>query len=50
MNNNIIFTTLDTHKSFIQIAVLQDYRGANPQKLEWIKSNKSGLIIADSTR
>jgi transposase len=42
--DSIIFIGLDTHKSFIQVAVLQEYRGANPQQLGRIKSNKSALI------
>ena len=42
--DSIIFIGLDTHKSFIQVAVLQEHRGANPQHLGRIKSNKSALI------
>ncbi len=42
--DNIIFIGLDTHKSFIQIAVLQGKRGAKPEHLGRIKSNKSALI------
>ena len=42
--DSIIFIGLDVHKSFIQIAVLQEHREANPQHLGCIKSNKSALI------
>ena len=42
--DSIIFIGLDTHKSFIQVAFLQEHRGANPQQLGRIKSNKSALI------
>ncbi|MEZ8886270.1 IS110-like element ISVisp2 family transposase [Vibrio sp. 10N.222.54.F6] len=42
--DSIIFIGLDTHKSFIQVTVLQEHRGANPQHLGRIKSNKSALI------
>ncbi|MGF1720661.1 IS110 family transposase, partial [Vibrio kyushuensis] len=40
-NDSIIFIGLDTHKSFIQVAVLQGNRGAVPQHMGRIKSNKS---------
>ena len=43
-NDNIIFIGLDTHKSFIQVAVLQEQLGAKPVHLGRIKSNKSALI------
>jgi hypothetical protein len=43
-NDSIIFIGLDTHKSFIQVAVLQDNLGAKPEHLGRIKSNKSALI------
>ncbi|GAD91204.1 hypothetical protein VHA01S_073_00160 [Vibrio halioticoli NBRC 102217] len=43
-NDSIIFIGLDTHKSFMQVAVLQDHRGAKPEHLGRIKSNKSVLI------
>ena len=43
-NDSIIFIGLDTHKSFIQVAVLQGQRGAQPQHLGRIKSNKSALV------
>ncbi len=43
-NDSIIFIGLDTHKSFIQVAVLQEQRGATPEHLGRIKSNKSALI------
>ena len=43
-NDSIIFIGLDTHKSFIQVAVLQGHRGANPEHLGRIKANKSALI------
>ncbi len=43
-NDSIIFIGLDTHKSFIQVAVLQGHRGAKPEHLGRIKSNKSALI------
>ncbi|MEZ8233521.1 IS110-like element ISVisp2 family transposase [Vibrio splendidus] len=42
--DSIIFIGLDTHKSFIQVTVLQEHRGANPLHLGRIKSNKSALI------
>ena len=42
--DSIIFIGLDTHKSFIQVAVLQGQRGAQPQHLGRIKSNKSALV------
>ncbi|MFM2598214.1 IS110 family transposase [Vibrio fortis] len=43
-NDSIIFIGLDTHKSFIQVAVLQEHQGANPQQLDPIKSDGSALI------
>ncbi len=43
-NDSIIFIGLDTHKSFIQVSVLQDHRGASPEHLGRIKSTKSTLI------
>ena len=43
-NDSIIFIGLGTHKSFIQVAVLQEQRGATPEHLGRIKSNKSALI------
>lgn len=43
-NDSIIFIGLDTHKSFIQVATLQEQRGAKPEHLGRIKSNKSALI------
>ncbi|PSU44571.1 IS110 family transposase [Photobacterium frigidiphilum] len=43
-NDTIVFIGLDTHKSFIQVAVLQGHRGAKPDHLGRIKSNKSALI------
>lgn len=43
-NDSIIFIGLDTHKSFIQVASLQEQRGAKPKHLGRIKSNKSALI------
>ncbi len=43
-NDSIIFIGLDTHKSFIQVAVLRDDRGTHPEHLGRIKSNKSALI------
>lgn len=43
-NDTIVFIGLDTHKSFIQVAVLQGHRGAKPDHLGRIKSNKSTLI------
>ncbi|WP_122046751.1 IS110-like element ISVisp2 family transposase [Vibrio atlanticus] len=42
--DSIIFIGLDTQKSFIQVTVLQEHRGANPLHLGRIKSNKSALI------
>ena len=49
-NNSIIFIGLDTHKSFIQVAVLQDHRGAIPIHYGRIKSNKSALIKLSQNR
>ena len=43
-NDSILFIGLDTHKSFIQVSVLQEYRGAQLQHLGRIKSNKPALI------
>lgn len=43
-NNSIIFIGLDTHKTFTQIAVLQDNRGATPQALGKINTTKSAFI------
>jgi transposase len=43
-NDTIVFIGLYTHKSFIQVAVLQGHRGAKPDHLGRIKSNKSALI------
>ncbi|PMH44493.1 hypothetical protein BCU68_03040 [Vibrio sp. 10N.286.49.B3] len=37
-NDTIIFIGLDTHKSFIQVATLQDNRGAQPIHFGRIKS------------
>lgn len=42
--DNIIFIGLDTHKTFTQVAVLQDNRGAKPQALGKINTNKSSFI------
>lgn len=45
MNNfNIIFIGLDTHKIFTQLAVLKDERGAKPESLGKINTNKSSFI------
>ena len=41
---NIIFIGLDTHKTFTQIAILKDHRGATPESLGKIKTNKSAFI------
>ncbi len=43
-NNTIIFIGLDTHKTFTQVAVLQDQYGAIPQQTGRIKSTKSAII------
>jgi transposase len=43
-NNSIIFIGLDTHKIFTQLAVLKDERGAKPESLGKIKTNKSAMI------
>lgn len=43
-NDSILFIGLDTHKSFIQVAVLKEHRGAQPQHRGRIKSNKSALV------
>lgn len=45
MNNcSIIFIGLDTHKTFTQLAVLKDERGAKPEPLGRINTNKSAFI------
>lgn len=45
MNNcSIIFIGLDTHKTFTQLAVLKDERGAKPESLGRINTNKSAFI------
>lgn len=43
-NNSIIFIGLDTHKTFTQVAVLQDNRGAKTESLGKINTNKSSFI------
>lgn len=43
-NNSIIFIGLDTHKTFTQVAVLQDERGSKPLSLGKINTNKSSFI------
>lgn len=43
-NNSIIIIGLDTHKSFIQHAVLKDIRGASPENHGRINCNKSAII------
>ncbi len=43
-NNSIIFIGLDTHKTFTQLAVLKDERGAKPKSLGKINTNKSAFI------
>ena len=42
--DSILFIGLDTHKSFIQIAVLTDNRGDKPQNLGRINCTKAALI------
>ena len=42
--DNITFIGLDTHKTFTQIAILKDHRGAKPESLGKIKTNKSAFI------
>lgn len=45
MNNcSIIFIGLDTHKTFTQLAVLKDERGAKPDSLGKINTNKAAFI------
>lgn len=43
-NHSIIFIGLDTHKTFTQLAVLKDERGAKPESLGKINTNKSAFI------
>ncbi|MBA6222633.1 IS110 family transposase [Colwellia sp. MB02u-18] len=43
-NHSIIFIGLDTHKTFTQLAVLKDERGAKAEFFGKIKTNKSALI------
>ncbi|MEM5553710.1 IS110 family transposase [Pseudocolwellia sp. AS88] len=43
-NNSIIFIGLDTHKTFTQLAVLKDERGAKPDSLGKINTNKAAFI------
>lgn len=43
-NNSIIFIGLDTHKTFTQLAVLKDERGAKPESLGKINTNKAAFI------
>jgi transposase len=43
-NNSIIFIGLDTHKTFTQLAVLKDERGAKPEPLGRINTHKSAFI------
>ncbi|MBA6340160.1 IS110 family transposase [Colwellia sp. MB02u-10] len=43
-NHSIIFIGLDTHKIFTQLAVLKDERGAKPESLGKINTNKSAFI------
>ncbi len=43
-NNSIIFIGLDTHKAFTQLAVLKDERGAKPESLGKINTNKAAFI------
>ena len=43
--DNIIFIGLDTHKTFTQIALLKEHRGAKPESLGKINSNKSAFIM-----
>lgn len=43
-NHSIIFIGLDTHKSFIQIAVLKDNRGEKPHNHGRINCTKSAII------
>jgi len=42
--DNIIFIGLDTHKTFTQIALLKEHRGAKPESLGKINTNKSAFI------
>ena len=43
-NDSIIFIGLDTHKSFTQICILKDNRGAAPQSLGKINTTKAAFI------
>ena len=45
MNNcSIIFIGLDTHKTFTQLAVLKDERGAKSESFGKIHTNKAAFI------
>jgi len=44
IKHNILFIGLDTHKTFTQVAVLQDNRGAKTESLGKINTNKSSFI------
>jgi transposase len=43
-NCSIIYIGLDTHKTFTQLAVLKDERGAKPDSLGKINTNKATFI------
>ena len=48
--DNIIFIGLDTHKTFTQIALLKEHRGAKPESLGKINTKKSGDRIKTDKR
>lgn len=43
-NDSILFIGLDTHKTFTQVATLQDNRGQQPDNLGRINTNKSSFV------
>ncbi len=48
-NDSIIFIGLDTHESFIQVAVLQEQRGATPRHLGRMEIQPSRLTLTHTT-
>ncbi len=43
-NDSLIFIDLDTHKSFIQVALLRENRGVKPEQLGRIKPNSGNIV------
>mgnify|MGYP000091049642 CR=1 FL=1 len=43
-NDSIIILGFDTHKSFIQIAILKEHRGAKPENTGRINCTKAAII------